>query len=116
MLEVPEAVWDFENNNTDSNMVLRQSSSPPLTASLNIKLIYNNDWIQDSSGGDAQSARQRALDVFNEAEKFYNSKFNSSNQLGTKITFNLVDGGKLVYYPKNIIRVSKFNELYRRFK
>ena len=110
MLEIPEAVWNAENNNANPNMVVRTSSAqnPPSNACLNIKLIYNDDWIDDSSGGNARLAKQRAIDVLNEAETIYNSKFNPSNRLGTNIKFNLVDGGKLVYCPKNLIKVSKF--------
>ena len=101
MLEVPDGVWDIENN--ASNETLRLSgrnplsairqASPPSAACLNIKLIYNRRWVQSSASGNAALARQRALDVLAEAENIYNKKFSSNNQLGTSIKFNLVGGG-----------------------
>ena len=97
MLEVPETVWDDEKIETNSTIGLRQSgSSPPSCASINIKVIYSRGWVQSSAGGNTALAKQRALDVLTEAEKYYTTKFSSANQLGTNITFNIVGGGKLV--------------------
>ena len=97
-MEVPDDVWDAERNQSrwnDGRMkeVLRQSSNPPATACLAIRVIYNNGWIQSSAGGNAALGLQRALDVVAEAENIFNTKFSGSNQLGTKITFNIVGGG-----------------------
>ena len=82
-----------ERNESNVNRALRQSS-PPLTACLNIKLIYNQGWVQSSAGGNRALAEQRARAALTEAETAYNYKYSSSNRLGTRITFNLV-GGKL---------------------
>ena len=99
VVEVPDSVWDAERNRSrwgGERMVedLRQSSTPPTTACLNIRVIYNNGWIQSSAGGNAALGLQRALDVVAEAQNIFNTKFTSSNQLGTRITFNIVGGGK----------------------
>ena len=74
--------------------VLRQSSTPPTTACLNIRVIYNNGWINSAAGGNAALGLQRAIDVVAEAQNIFNAKFSASNQLGTQITFNIVGGGK----------------------
>ena len=95
VLDVPDGVWEAEGNNTSADTVVLRQSSPPSTGCLNIRLIYNNGWVQSSANGDALLGRQRALDVLAEAESIYNAKFSSSNRLGTALTFNLVGGGKL---------------------
>ena len=74
--------------------VFQRSSNPPTTACLNIRVIYNNGWVQSSAGGNAALGLQRARDVVAEAENIFQTKFSSSNQLGTKITINIVGGGK----------------------
>ena len=103
MVEVPDNVWNSERNSStgnDSTVNLtlrqphRQPESPPSTACLSIKLIYNQGWVQSSAGGNTALARQRALDVLSEAESVYNTKFSSCKQLGTRIKFNVVGEGK----------------------
>ena len=90
VLEVPDSVWDFERNESH---FIRQAGIPPSKGCLNIKLIYNNGWVQSSARGNPTLAMQRAREVFKEAEKIYNTKFSSSNRLGTAIKFSLVGGG-----------------------
>ena len=99
VLEVPGDVWEAEKNYTkshpDEHDVLRQAGSvPPATACVNLKVIYNNDWVQASANGDAALAAQRAADVVTEAGHIYNAKYAAGNQLGTVVTFNLIGGGK----------------------
>ena len=113
MLDIPEDEWDAKDTTSDPNMVLRVSRTPPADVRLNIKLIYNQDWVQSSSNGDVDVAKQRAIDVLQKAEDLYSSP---GNGLGTRITFNRVGGSKLIYCPENIFKVSKFIELYRKFE
>lgn len=94
MVEVPDSVWKTERNGSNVNLTLRQSTVPPSTACLNIRLVYNRGFVQSSAGGNAAMARKHAFAVLAEAENIYNTKFSSANQLGTRITFNLVGGGK----------------------
>ena len=94
VLEVPDSVWDAERNESIAHPdFLRQTGSPPSSACLDIKLIYNNGWVQSSANGNSANGIQRARDVLAEAENIYNAKFSSSNRLGTAIKFNLVGGG-----------------------
>ena len=94
VLEVPDSVWDFERNESILRPhLIRQAGTPPSKGCLNIKLIYNNGWVQSSARGNPTLGMQRAREVFKEAEKIYNTKFSFSNRLGTAIKFNLVGGG-----------------------
>ena len=94
VLEVPDSVWESERNESIAHPdYLRQTGSPPSSACLDIKLIYNNGWVQSSANGNSATGIQRARDVLAEAENIYNAKFSSSNRLGTAIKFNLVGGG-----------------------
>ena len=94
VLEVPDSVWDSERNESIAHPdLLRQTGSPPSNACLDIKLIYNSGWVQSSANGNTATGIQRARDVLAEAENIYNTKFSSSNRLGTAIKFNLVGGG-----------------------
>ena len=72
VLEVPDGVWDAERNNSKADTVVLRQSNPPSTGCLNIRLIYNNGWVQSSASGNSALARQRALDVLAEAESIYN--------------------------------------------
>ena len=94
VLEVPDSVWDFERNESILRPhFIRQAGIPPSKGCLNIKLIYNNGWVQSSASGNPTLGMQRAREVFKEAEKIYNTKFSTTNRLGTVIKFNLVGGG-----------------------
>ena len=93
MLKVPDDVWDSERNISDAHQVTLRQSSPPSSAWLNIRLIYNNGWVQSSASGNTTLAHQRALEVLREAENIYSKKYSSSSRLGTTITFDLVRGG-----------------------
>ena len=96
VLEVPDSVWDSERNESIAHPdFLRQTGSPPSNACRDIKVIYTSGWVQSSANGNTATGIQRALDVLAEAENIYNTKFSSSNQLGTAIKFNLVGGGNL---------------------
>ena len=104
VLEVPDSVWDSERNESIAHPdFLRQTGSPPSNACLNIKLIYNNGWVQSAASGNSVAGKHVARAVLDEAEKIYNTKFSSSNRLGTAIKFNLVGGGNFFdrrYYKK----------------
>lgn len=98
-LEIPDNVWDDERNRNRPSANAGHAMSdaprtPPPTACLNIRVIYNNGFIQSSAGGNAAIALQRAKDVVAEAENILNTKFSTPNQLGSRITFNIVGGGK----------------------
>ena len=114
VLEVPDSVWDAERNESIAHPdFVRQTGSPPSSACLDIKLIYNNGWVQSSANGNPTLGMQRAREVFKEAENIYNTKFSSSNRLGTTIKFNLVGGGNcwsLIILHKNdkLLWLSKF--------
>ena len=102
VLEVPNGVWDNERNNSESakrglEKITRQSGNPPSSACLNVKLIFNNGWVQSAGNGDFNLAKQRARDVLNEAENIYNTRYPAANRLGTSISFNLVGGGIICF-------------------
>ena len=103
ILEVPNDVWQNEGNQSASGgnekeKAIRQAGSPPSSACLNIKLIFNQGWVRSAGNGNLAVAEQRARDVLNEAQRHYQTKFSAANQLGTSITFNLVGGGKLALF------------------
>lgn len=90
MIEIPDDVWEPEKNYTRLSDV-DQLVLVPRQACLSIKVIYNNDWVRDAGGG-YKVYHQRAIEVVNEAEKIFNTKFASANRLATAIAFILVGG------------------------
>ena len=89
---LPDSVWDAEKNYTIAHQrsldtVVRQwgdDLTPPATACITIKAIYDRNWVQ-SSGGDGAAAVRAVLD---EAQHMWRDKYVGSNQLGTSFTFN----------------------------
>ena len=71
---------------------IRQSETPPSQACLRMKVIYNNDFVNDAGEGDLATAHQVAKDVVDEAQNIYNNRFSAENRLGTTIIFNLIAG------------------------
>ena len=61
---------------------------------MNLRIIYNSDWIQSVANGNAQLGLQRANEVVAEAEKIYDTKYAPDNRLQTNIDFNIIGGGK----------------------
>ena len=100
MLTVPDDVWDAERNSTHTKNLRQTGSSPPSTACLSIKVIYNQGWVASAGGGNLAVAHQMATNVVLGAQNIYNTKFAAGNRLGTAITFNLVGGAKYVHFPK----------------
>ena len=109
-MEVPDSVWDAERNQSNANPVLRQSS-PPSSGCLNIKLVYNRGWVQSAGGGSTTLAAQRAQQALNEAQNIFNTKFSSSNRLGTNIQFTLVGGGEYATFLQTLypLRLNQFS-------
>ena len=109
-MEVPNDVWQDEENQFgsdggDKGKNARQASSPPSSACLNIKLIFNQGWVRDAGNGNLALAEQKARDVLNEAQNIYQTKYAAANRLQTSVTFNLVGGGKIFffYFSKSIM-------------
>ena len=103
ILEVPNDVWQdeenhFGSNGADQGQNTRQATSPPSSACLNIKLIFNQGWVQDAGNGDLATAEQKAREVLNEAQNIYQTKYAAANRLQTSVTFNLVGGGKILSF------------------
>ena len=100
ILEVPNDVWQNEENQFgsdggDKGKDARQATSPPSSACLNIKLIFNQGWVRDAGNGNLALAEQKARDVLNEAQNIYQTKYAAANRLQTSVSFNLVGGGKI---------------------
>ena len=71
---------------------IRQSETPPSQVCLRMKVIYNNDFVNDAGEGDLTTAHQVAKDVIDEAQYIFNNRFTIENRLGTTIIFNLIAG------------------------
>ena len=87
VLHVPDDVWDAERNYTKTHPEVRQVGNdltPPDSACITIKAIYDANWVQ-SSGGDGPAALRSVLD---EAQNIYRTKYGSGLQLGSSFTFN----------------------------
>ena len=92
-MDVPNNVWEIENTqNHTSNPNTRQSSEPPTSACIRIKVVYNMAWVKSAGNGNIATARQRVFDVIEETQNIYNAKFGIKNRLGTSISFNIVAG------------------------
>ena len=95
VLPVPDDVWVAEEKSTNTNHLRQAGSSPPSTACLSIKVIYNQGWVVSAGGGNQAAALQMANNLILEAQNIYNTKFAASNRLGTAITFVLAGGNYL---------------------
>ena len=71
---------------------IRQIETPPSQACLRMKVVYNNDFVNDAGEGDLTTAHQVAKDVIDEAQHVFNNRFTTENRLGTTIIFNLIAG------------------------
>lgn len=98
-MKVPDSVWNKEANYARTHPVgtklgkkFGNDLSPPSTACLSIKIIFNDRWVQSSANGYVTRAVAAARAVLAEAQNIYNSKFAASNRLGTAVTFNLIGG------------------------
>ena len=107
VMHVPDDTWEVEKNYTMTHPerrgvgIIRQVGSdqtPPSTACITIKAIYDSNWVQ-SSGGDG-AAQVRA--VLAEAENIFMAKFATNNQLGTSISFNF-EGKQFLYFLRTSI-------------
>ena len=106
ILEVPNDVWQDEENQFgsdggDKGKDARQATSPPSSACLNIKLIFNQGWVRDAGNGNLALAEQKARDVLNEAQNIYQTKYAAANRLQTSVSFNLVGGGKIFFFTSS---------------
>ena len=95
-IEVPDSVWEREKNATRNRGESRfgRQSNPPSAACLNIRVIYNQGWVNSAGGGNNALAVQRLNDVIAEADRIYKTRYAPANRLQTAITWNVVGGGK----------------------
>ena len=91
-----DAVWDREKNATRNRGESRfgRQSNPPSSACLNIRVIYNQGWINSAAGGNSALGLQRAREAVAEAEMIYKTRYAPANRLQTDITWNVVGGGR----------------------
>ena len=68
---------------------------PPSHVCLPIKVIYNDDWVQQVGRGYNSLAYHRIIEVLNEAETVFNTRFSHGKRFGTVVEFILVGGKQL---------------------
>ena len=113
-IDLPDSVWDREKNATRNRGESRfgRQSNPPSSACLNIRVIYNQGWINSAAGGNSALGLQRAREVVAEAEMIYKTRYAAANRLGTDITFNVVGGGKVLEKYVSFIPMQKISIYY----
>ena len=97
MVSVPHGTWDKENTTfyQSSFQPSEETINPPPRACLNIKVVYNQRWVEAAGNGDFELALCEAIAVMKEAEKIYNDRFDylQYNRLGIGLRLNFVSGG-----------------------
>ena len=89
---MPDIVWDFEKVKSHRVQNIRTTDQPPSKACINLKVIYNEFWVQSVGNGVVATANQLALDVISEAQNIYNTEYDPANRLGTAVRFNIIGG------------------------
>ena len=67
--------------------------APPADTCVSVKVIYNTDWVNEFES--ATAAATAAQQVIDETQRIYHDKFAATNQHNSRVTINLVGGGKL---------------------
>ena len=126
MLEVPSSVDDDEKDWIATHpdefagavVVERQTGddlAPPSETCVSMKVIYNTAWV--NIFGSQTAAATAAQQVIDETQRIYHDKFDASNRLNSRVTINLVGGGKPGISPFYIssLKFNRVNRIYTTF-